>query len=194
MLRQLSGYPDFPDLFWSYPPHLILFVWPLGLLPYLPAYALWRAGGLALYLWAARRGGVEKKHMLFLAVAPGVAVNVFFGQNGFLTAALLIGGLVNLDRRPVLSGILFGILTVKPQFGLLVPVLLVITGRWRVIAAAILTTIVLVAATSVWFGPGIWVCAQAHAAAALALDQGRRSAGADGVFGLRQCAADRAAA
>ena len=75
--------------------------------------------------------------MLFLAVAPGVAVNVFFGQNGFLTAALLIGGLVNLDRRPILSGILFGMLTIKPQFGLLLPVLLLITGRWRVIAAAV---------------------------------------------------------
>jgi alpha-1,2-mannosyltransferase len=157
MLRQLTGDPDFPDLFWSYPPHLILFIWPLGLLPYLPAYAVWCAGGLALYLWAARSGGVEKKHMLFLAVAPGVAVNVFFGQNGFLTAALLIGGLANLERRPIVSGILFGILTVKPQFGLLLPVLLLITGRWRAIAAAVVTTLALFAATSLWFGSDIWL-------------------------------------
>jgi alpha-1,2-mannosyltransferase len=157
MLRQVTGYPDFPDLFWSYPPHLILFVWPLGLLPYLPAYLVWCAGGLALYLWAARAGGVERNHTLFLAVAPGVAVNVFFGQNGFITAALLIGGLANLDRRPLLSGLLFGILTVKPQFGLLLPVLLVLTGRWRVIAAAVVTAVVLLAATALWFGPDIWV-------------------------------------
>ncbi len=156
MLRQLIGNPDFPDLFWSYPPHLILFIWPLGLLPYLPAYAVWCAGGLALYLWAARSGGVENRHTLFLAVAPGAAVNVFFGQNGFLTAALLIGGLINLERRPIVSGILFGILTVKPQFGLLLPVLLLTTGRWRVIAAAVVTTIALVAATALWFGPDVW--------------------------------------
>jgi alpha-1,2-mannosyltransferase len=95
--------------------------------------------------------------MLFLAVAPGVAVNVFFGQNGFLTAALLIGGLVHLDRRPILSGILFGMLTIKPQFGLLLPVLLLITGRWRVIAAAVVTTIALFAATALWFGPDVWI-------------------------------------
>jgi hypothetical protein len=95
--------------------------------------------------------------MLFLAIAPGVAVNVFFGQNGFLTAALLIGALVNLDRRPILSGVLIGILTIKPQFGLLLPVLLVLTGRWRTIAAAVLTAAALVAATSLWFGPDIWL-------------------------------------
>jgi alpha-1,2-mannosyltransferase len=156
-LREITGHPDLAYYFWAYPPHLLLFTWPFGFIPYLPAYALWCVGGIALYLWAARSGGVSGKHMLFLAVAPGVAVNVFFGQNGFLTAALLIGGLANLDRRPTVSGILFGILTIKPQFGLLLPVMLVLTGRWRVIAAAVATTVVLVAATSIWFGPDIWL-------------------------------------
>lgn len=155
-LRAILG-ADFPDHFWSYPPHLLLLTWPFGLLPYLPAYLLWCAGGLALYLVAARAGGVERRHMLFLAVAPAVAVNVFFGQNGFLTAALLIGGLANLDRRPLLAGCLFGLLTIKPQFGLLLPVMLVLTGRWRVIAAAAATAAVMVAATAVWFGPDIWL-------------------------------------
>jgi alpha-1,2-mannosyltransferase len=156
-LREITGHPDLAYYFWAYPPHLLLFTWPFGFIPYLPAYALWCVGGIALYLWTARSGGVSSKHMLFLAVAPGVAVNVFFGQNGFLTAALLIGGLANLDRRPIVSGILFGILTIKPQFGLLLPVMLVLTGRWRVIAAAVATTVVLVAATSIWFGPHIWL-------------------------------------
>ena len=115
------------------------------------------SSGFALYLWAAWSGGVRRQHMLFLAVAPAVAVNVFFGQNGFVTAALLIGGLANLDRKPVFAGVLFGILTIKPQFGLLLPVLLVMTGRWRVIAAAIVTTAALVALTALWFGTDIWI-------------------------------------
>jgi hypothetical protein len=154
-LREFLG-ANFPDHFWSYPPHLLLFVWPLGLLPYLAAFAVWCGVGFALYLWAGWAGGVERRHLVFLAVAPAVAVNVFFGQNGFLTAALLIGGLANLDRRPVLAGILFGILTIKPQFGLLLPVMLVMTGRWRVIAVATATAAVLAAATSAWFGADVW--------------------------------------
>jgi len=156
-LREITGRPDFPLHYWSYPPHLILLVWPLGLLPYLPAYVLWCVVGLALYLLAAWSGGVRRSQALFLAVAPGVAVNVFFGQNGFLTAALLIGGLVNLDRRPIVSGILFGLLTIKPQFGLLLPLLLVVTGRWRVIAAAAATAALLVMVTALWFGSDIWL-------------------------------------
>jgi alpha-1,2-mannosyltransferase len=142
--------------FWSYPPHVLLLLWPLGLLPYLPAFLLWTLAGFAVFLWAARTGGVERRHLLFVAVAPAVAVNVFIGQNGFFTAALLIAGLASLDRRPLLSGALFGILTIKPQLGLLLPVMLVMTGRWRVIAAAAVTAAGLVAATAWIYGPDIW--------------------------------------
>jgi alpha-1,2-mannosyltransferase len=156
VVQKLIGDPDLPPLFWSYPPHLLLFIWPFGLLGYLPAYVLWCLIGLALYVRAALAGGVDRKFWLFLAVAPAVTVNIFLGQNGFLTAALLIGGFANLDRRPTVAGILFGILTIKPQFGLLLPVMLVLTARWRVIAVASATALALVAATTVWFGADIW--------------------------------------
>jgi alpha-1,2-mannosyltransferase len=155
-VQKLTGDPDLPPLFWSYPPHLLFFIWPFGLLGYLPAYALWCIIGLALYVRAAFAGGVDRKFWLFLAVAPAVTVNIFLGQNGFLTAALLIGGFANLDRRPTVAGILFGFLTIKPQFGLLLPVMLVLTSRWRVIAVAAATTAALVAATALWFGADIW--------------------------------------
>ncbi len=47
---------------------------------------------------------------LLLALAfPAVLINVGHGQNGFLTAALLGGALVVLDRRPLFAGILFGL-------------------------------------------------------------------------------------
>ena len=154
---KVNGIPDLAPMFWSYPPHLLFFIWPFGLLNYLPSYVVWCVAGLALYVWAAIAGGVDRKCWLFLAVAPAVTVNVFLGQNGFLTAALLIGGLANLDRRPIIAGILFGILTIKPQFGLLLPVLLVLNGHWRVISSAVATTVLLVAATAIWFGPEIWI-------------------------------------
>jgi hypothetical protein len=153
-LRQMLG-TAYQEHYWSYPPHLMLFIWPLGLMPYLPAYVAWCVVGIALYLFACS-AAIPRRHMLFLAVAPGVAVCIFFGQNGFYTAALLIGGLLNLDRRPVLAGVLFGILTVKPQLGMLLPVILLLERRWLTIAAAVATTAVLVAATSMLFGLSIW--------------------------------------
>ena len=142
--------------YWSYPPHVLLFIWPLGLMPYLAAFAAWTLAGFALFLFAAARGGVRREHLWFVAVAPAVAVNVLIGQNGFFTAALLIGGLTSLDKRPHLAGVLFGCLSIKPQLGLLLPLMLLVSGRWRVIASAAVTAAGLIAATSFLYGPGIW--------------------------------------
>jgi alpha-1,2-mannosyltransferase len=154
-LQQMLG-TKYQEHYWSYPPDLMLFIWPLGLMPYLPAYIAWCVVGIALYLLACS-DAIPRDRLLFLAVAPGIAVCVFFGQNGFYTSALLVGGLMCLDRRPVLAGILFGILTIKPQLGLLLPVMLLFERRWMTIASAALTTAALVAATAMWFGWDIWI-------------------------------------
>jgi hypothetical protein len=143
------------ESFWFFPPHFILLTWPLGLLPYLPAYALWCALGIALYLLASA-AVIRREYLLFLAVAPGVAVCVFFGQNGFFTAALLIGGFALLDRRPILAGILFGILTVKPQLCILLPIMLLLTGRWWTLGTAAVTAAALAGAAMQLLGPDVW--------------------------------------
>ena len=154
-LRDLLG-PTYPETYWSYPPHIVLFVWPLGMMPYLLAYITWCVVGIALYLVACA-SAVPRERLLFLAVAPGVAVCVFFGQNGFYTAALLIGGLLALERRPVLAGVLFGILTIKPQLGLLLPIILLLDRRWLTIASAAATVALLLVTTAMLFGWDVWL-------------------------------------
>ena len=94
---------------------------------------------------------------LLLAVAfPAVLINIGHGQNGFLTAALLGGALVTLDRRPILAGILFGLLVYKPQYGLMLPIVLVASGRWKCFATAAITVVLLAIATTLVFGASIW--------------------------------------
>jgi hypothetical protein len=94
---------------------------------------------------------------LLLAVAfPAVFVNIGHGHNGFLTAALLGTALVTLDRRPIVAGILFGLVAYKPQFGVLIPLMLIATGRWRAFAAASMTVVALALATTLAFGPDVW--------------------------------------
>src|SRR5205823_10368143 len=58
--------------------------------------------------------------------------------------------------RPILAGVLLGLLTYKPQLGVLVPIALVAAGLWRTIAAAAATVAVLIAATGLVFGWSIW--------------------------------------
>jgi alpha-1,2-mannosyltransferase len=155
VLERMLG-ADYPEVYWSYPPHIVLFVWPFGLMPYLAAYIAWSIIGLTVYLLVCSTA-IPRKRLLFVAVAPCVIVCIFFGQNGFFTAALLIGGLLSLDRRPILAGVLFGILTVKPQLGLLLPVVLILERRWLTIASAAVTTGILVAVTGMLFGWHIWI-------------------------------------
>ena len=101
---------------------------------------------------AGRRGD-----WLLLALAyPAVLINIGHGQNGFLTAALLGGSLLILDRRPIIAGILIGLLVYKPQFGLMIPLALVAGGYWRTFAAAAATIAALTLVTTLAFGPDIW--------------------------------------
>jgi alpha-1,2-mannosyltransferase len=146
----------YPLHIWSYPPHLLLFTWPFALLPYSIAYVLYVIAGLILYLAVVTEGERRADHLLLLALAPAVTVNIWCGQNGFLTSALLVGGLSQLDRRPTLAGVLFGLLTIKPQLGVLLPLMLVLTRRWRTIVAAAITIVILLALTCVAFGPDVW--------------------------------------
>ena len=83
-------------------------------------------------------------------------INLGHGHNGFLTAALIGAALAQLDRRPALAGVLLGLLAYKPQFGLLFPVILVASGRWRVFAAAAATVAALTAITTAALGVSVW--------------------------------------
>ncbi len=94
---------------------------------------------------------------LLLALAfPAVFVNLGHGHNGFLTAALFAAALLALDRRPVLAGILFGCLAYKPQFGVLIPLVLAASGRWRAFAAAAAAVAIFALAVTLAFGPDVW--------------------------------------
>jgi hypothetical protein len=154
---------------WHYPPFFLFIAGALALMPYGIALALWQAVTLALYLLAIRsilksvpcadgkRTLLADPLWLFLALAfPAVLVNLGHGQNGFLTAALLGAALVQLDRRPLIAGILLGCLAYKPQFGLMIPIVLAASGRWRVFAAAAATVALLVVAVAAAFGPHVW--------------------------------------
>ncbi len=155
-LKEIFG-QGYPIHIWSYPPHFLLFTWPLALLPYMAAYAIYSVLGLIVYLAVVSDGDRRADHLLLLALAPATIVNIWCGQVGFFVAALLVGGLIQLDRRPILAGVLFGLLTIKPHLGLLLPLMLLLTGRWRTIAAATATIALLVAAASLAFGPKVWI-------------------------------------
>jgi hypothetical protein len=141
----------------QYPPTFLLATPALALLPYPAAMLLWIAVGLPLYLFAVRLIFGTWNATLAALAWPAVLWNTVVGQTGFLTAALLGAGIAMIDRRPALAGVLFGLLTVKPQFGLLIPVALVAGGKWKVILWAALSTLALAAASTLMLGTASWI-------------------------------------
>jgi len=93
--------------------------------------------------------------VLFLGY-PAVMISAGFGQNGFLSTALLGGAAVWLDRWPALAGVCLGCLAYKPQLGMIVPLALAAAGRWRCFAVAAATVAILAAAATLAFGTDIW--------------------------------------
>ncbi|MDR3465678.1 MAG: glycosyltransferase family 87 protein [Xanthobacteraceae bacterium] len=150
-----------PFFGWHYPPFFLAVAALLAHLPYPAALLVWLlatglAYGATVRAILARAPLVRADIWLATLAFPAVFVNVGHGQNGFLTAALLGSGLNLLERRPVVAGILIGLMAYKPQFGVLIPVALLAAGRWSTIAAAGATVAALGVATVALMGAEIW--------------------------------------
>jgi hypothetical protein len=141
---------------WQYPPTFALLILPLALLPYLPAFALFIGLTLALYLWLIHSILPDRRTLVVALAFTATFVNALGGQNGFLSAALLGGGLMLLETRPIAGGVLMGLLTYKPHLGLLLPFVLAAGGYWRVIAAAAVTALLFALASALAFGVQSW--------------------------------------
>jgi len=89
-------------------------------------------------------------------LAPATTIALISGQSGFLSGALMLGGLRLTRSRPIVAGVLFGLLAYKPQLGLLAPIALVSAGQWRTIVAAVMTGLVCAVLSSWAFGFDIW--------------------------------------
>lgn len=171
----LSGHPDIPwraeafaaaqDAIFGdgnfyafyYPPHYLAYVLPFGALPYYAALAAWSVLTFGAAYWAIRKIAGRRIEILLLLIAfPATFLTVSHGQNAFLSAALFGGGLVVLRTNPVLAGVFFGLLTFKPQLGLLIPIALIAGGYWRTILFAGVTTVVVAVVSASLFGSGSW--------------------------------------
>ncbi|HLY07421.1 MAG TPA: glycosyltransferase family 87 protein [Rhizomicrobium sp.] len=147
----------FPGLFyWNYPPAFFLVAALLAVAPYLFAFLVWAAATLTAY--AVTVGVVFRRWEGALAAcaSPLAVLTAFEGQNGFLTAALLGSFLMLLPRQPIVSGILLGLMTYKPQLGILFPIALIAGGHWRALCSAAATAALIAGAAALAFGPGIY--------------------------------------
>lgn len=151
----ITAYMSQPSSFGSlmpmaYPPPFLLLIAPFGLLPFGPAFLTWTLVTGGLYLAAAGEGRMA------LASPPALS-NGLVGQNGFLTAGIFLIGLRFIGTRPLLAGLILGLMVIKPQLGLLLPVALIAGRHWTTLLGGAVSSLALLALAAATFGVETYV-------------------------------------
>jgi hypothetical protein len=148
---------DQGELPFFYPPTWLMVISPFSMLPYRPSALLFEALQVIALVVACRYMLRDRSILWILIVFPSVISGIIHGQNALLNTALLAGALGALDRdRPVLAGILIGLLSYKPQLGILIPFALLAGREYRAFASAAVTTLLFAAISWVVFGTEVW--------------------------------------
>ena len=143
---------------WLYPPTFLLLIAPLAALPFRLALVVWLTLTIALAGFSFYRMLPKRKELAFLLFGfPGFMMNLRWGQNGFLSAGLLGFGIAFLDDNPILSGICFGLMAYKPQFAVLVFLVLLLSGKWKVFLWACISALGAILISVVCFGTQVWM-------------------------------------
>ena len=150
-IAQLARYISPPPVAWS--------ALPLTALPYPIAYWTWSALLIAALVltWRMAAPGRGPTRLIHLAAAFGwlpVIYGLQLGQPGFFVAlgvaaccALLVAG------RAAWAGVALGLLALKPQLAFLVPLALLLSGRYRAFAASVIILGLLAVASVISLGP-----------------------------------------
>jgi arabinofuranan 3-O-arabinosyltransferase len=150
------GHPFAGYFGFHYPPTFLLVAAALSMLSYATAYTVWALGTFPAYLIAIRAIVGDRIGYLLAAAFPAVLANFTIGQNGFVTAGLIGGTLVLMRQRPIMAGVLLGLLTFKPHLGLLFPIALIAGRQWRVLVTATIVALAMAGASWLAFGADTW--------------------------------------
>jgi hypothetical protein len=142
---------------WIYPPVFLLIAAPLAVLPYLQALLVWQFLSFTAVALTLRAILHDRRDLAIALASPLSPMVLAHGQNAFLTAALLGMGLLLLERRPQVAGGFLGSLVYKPQLGLIIIPLLLLTKSWRALLAGGLAGLALIGLSLIFWGQSSWL-------------------------------------
>jgi hypothetical protein len=141
------------------PPPVAWLALPLTALPFPVAYAVWSALLVVALVvtWRLAAPGRGPVRLVHLAAALGwlpIIYGLQLGQPGLFVALVVAASYALLRaERPGWAGIVLGVLVLKPQLAFLVPVGLLVSGRYRAFAGSVLALGALALASAISLGP-----------------------------------------
>lgn len=152
-----AAVPNSIAYFFVYPPFTIWLTAILAPFSYVGAFPLWIAVMIIPGIVLLARAGVPKAVIAGGLLSPAALSSIGYGQFAILTASLYIAGLLAVENRPARSGILLGLVAIKPQNGLLGPIALIARGQVRSLLWGAATVAVLAVTITLAMGPAVWV-------------------------------------
>ena len=142
-----------------YPPTALLIFAPLARLGFWPAAWIWAFAGVGAFVLSVRQTlpPPRSRHLALLLMTPASAWAAVSGQSLFLVGALAIAAVAQVERRPLLSGMLLGLAAaLKPTPLIAAPFALAAGGARRTGAAAVVTLSVAFGVSLLAFGGASW--------------------------------------
>ncbi|KKJ78028.1 hypothetical protein WH95_06420 [Kiloniella litopenaei] len=155
-IQQLAVPGNQSVFLWHYPPTFMLLSTFLAGIPYLASYFLFIGSSFIFYVYSLRRLFDHPYALLLIIAYPAVYLTMVHGQNSLLSTGLLACAIFFFRSNPMLAGVFIGLLAFKPQLGLLIPLVLIVSQQWRVFFAAAFTTSLFVGLSCAVFGWELW--------------------------------------
>jgi alpha-1,2-mannosyltransferase len=149
-----------------YGPQVALLFAPFSWMPYILAGAAWAGFSVWTYLlcvrsaWKPAREAIDDYRFVLVAALafPPAWQLAAYGQTTAIPLIAFTAGWLALERgRPFVAGLLLGLLTVKPQLGLVLAPVALVTAEWMVVAGVVASVFVQALVVFAWFGAAIFV-------------------------------------
>jgi hypothetical protein len=141
---------------WIYPPFALLIGALVSVIPLFPAFVLWNIGSLAFAVILMRRARLSWFVILVGLLSPADILSLSSGQYGALVGAASVVALLGSRTNPIRSGLLVGLIAMKPQPAMLLPFVWLVQRRWKAILFALLIVLTMAVMVTICFGWWAW--------------------------------------
>ncbi|MGA0601980.1 glycosyltransferase family 87 protein [Caulobacter sp. KR2-114] len=145
---------------WIYPPSALLMFSPLSLASFWSSTVIWVLATVAALAGAAQKFIPRERllGMVLIAALPATSLTVLAAQTTFLTVCATALGVLLIERRPILAGVLLGLAAcLKPTALVFLPLAYLAARSWRPFVATAATGIAVATVTTLWLGPMVWL-------------------------------------
>jgi hypothetical protein len=142
---------------WQYPPPTLLLLPVVQRLPFLAGFLAWDSGLLLASALLLRCAKLPWIVILAAVLSPASLLSLGLGQFGLFSGCALVAAVAAALTRPTLAGAVFALLVIKPQTGVIAPIILLAQRNWIAMAAGLLGAAALCAASALVFGADVWV-------------------------------------